>query len=474
MSKNEKEVHVVMLPWLAFGHLIPYLDLSIALAKHGIHVSFLSTSRNIQRLPKIPLDLSPFIDFVPFSLPKLDSNPLPENAEATIDIPAEQMGRLKKACDHLQQPIKNFLANKLPNWLIVDFFPHWAVDIAQELKIPIITNSITTASTAVFFWTPELLEDPRQAAAGRSPRDLIFPPKWVDFPSKVACRDHETDMMHNVLYGVDETGFSGGARFAKLVNGSRALTVRTSPLFEGEYSKLLSEVTQRPVFPLGFLPPEKLSGTRRIKDEQPWSKILDWLDGRKPGSVVFVSFGSEHKLKKEEILEIAHGLELSGLSFLWALREPNLDEALPLGFAQRTVGRGVVQSGWSPQREILGHPSIGGSLFHAGWASIIETAIYGHSLVLLPFVIAQPLDTRLLVEKGLAVEVERGKDGIFTRDGIASALRKAMVSGEGERLRARAKEAAEGIFGNRKINDDCIGKFVDYLKSGAEEKELVF
>ncbi|CAA0842556.1 UDP-glycosyltransferase 91C1 [Striga hermonthica] len=459
-----------MLPWLAFGHLIPFLDLSIALNKHGIHVSFLSTSRNIQRLPKIPQDLSPFIDFIPFSLPKLDSYPLPENAEATIDIPVDRMGSLKIACDHLQEPIRNFLGNKLPSWLIVDFFPHWAVDIAQELKIPIITNSITSASTAVFFWTPEQLldghEEDTRRAGRRSPRDLMVPPKWVDFPSKVVCRDHETDMMHSVLYGVDETGISGGARFAKLVNGSRALTVRTSPGFEGEYWSLLSEITQKPVFSLGFLPPEKKSRgmTRTIKDEQPWSKIFDWLDERKPGSVVFVSFGSEHKLKKKEVLEIAYGLELSGLPFLWALREPNPDKALPPDFAQRTVGRGVVQAGWAPQREILGHPSIGGSLFHAGWASIIETAIYGHSLVLLPFVIAQPLDTRLLVEKGLAVEVERGKDGIFTRDGIASALRKAMVSEDGERLRARAKEAAEGIFGNKKINDDCIRKFVDYLK----------
>lgn len=43
---EEKEVRVVMVPWLEFGHMIPFLDLSIALAKFGIHVS-ISTSRNI-------------------------------------------------------------------------------------------------------------------------------------------------------------------------------------------------------------------------------------------------------------------------------------------------------------------------------------------------------------------------------------------------------------------------------------------
>ncbi|GER39781.1 UDP-Glycosyltransferase superfamily protein [Striga asiatica] len=469
MSEKEAEVHVVMLPWLAFGHLIPFFDLSIALAKSGIHVSFLSTPRNIQRLPKIPQYLSPFIHLIPLSLPHLPSHPLPDNAEATVDIPPDQMHSLKIAFDHLQAPIKNFLANKLPNWLIVDFFPDWAVDIAQDWKIPLITNLVGSASTTVFFWAPE--ED------HRSPRDLMFPPKWVDFPSKVFCRGHEAGTMHSVLYGLDAVGKSAGARLEKLLNSSRAVAIRTSPAFEPDYLKLLSEITKRPVFPLGFLPPEKKSkgmGGRTIEDG-PWCKVFDWLDRQKPGSVVFVSFGSEYKFKKEEVLEIAHGLELSGLPFLWALREPNPDEALPLGFSQRTVGRGFVQTeGWAPQREILGHPSIGGSLFHSGWGSIIETAIYGHCLVLLPFVIDQPLNARLMVDKGLAVEVERDEDGTFTRYGVASSLRKAMVSKEGERLRALAKEAADGVFGNREVNDDCIEKFVDYLKSGgAQEKELV-
>ncbi|KAL0428824.1 UNVERIFIED_CONTAM: putative UDP-rhamnose:rhamnosyltransferase 1 [Sesamum radiatum] len=155
MSKNNEDddVRVVMLPWLAFGHMIPFLDLSIALAKSGIHVYFLSTPRNIQRLhQRIPPTLSHLIEFVSFPLSKLhSSNLLPEDAEATVDIPADKMDCLKIACDLLQEPVKNFIAGKLPNWIIVDFFPHWAVDIAQDLNIPIIQYYICTASTAVFY-----------------------------------------------------------------------------------------------------------------------------------------------------------------------------------------------------------------------------------------------------------------------------------------------------------------------------------
>ena len=77
--------------------------------------------------------------------------------------------------------------------------------------------------------------------------------------------------------------------------------------------------------------------------------------------------------------------------------------------------------GWVPQKEILAHPSIGGSLFHSGWGSAIEMLQFGHCLVVLPFIYDQPVNARVLVEKDLAIEVEREEDGSFSRDGIAKA-----------------------------------------------------
>ena len=69
-----KEVmHVVMFPWSAFGHMMPFFQLSIALAKSGVEVSFVSTPKNTQRLPKPPPDLSTLINFVELQLPTLDN-----------------------------------------------------------------------------------------------------------------------------------------------------------------------------------------------------------------------------------------------------------------------------------------------------------------------------------------------------------------------------------------------------------------
>ena len=84
-------LHVVLLPGSTFGHLIPFFQLSVALAKAGIHVSFVSTPRNIHKLPKLPPNLATLIN-MEFPLPSLGNDLLPEGAEATIDVPV-------KSCD---------------------------------------------------------------------------------------------------------------------------------------------------------------------------------------------------------------------------------------------------------------------------------------------------------------------------------------------------------------------------------------
>ncbi|KAL0373692.1 UNVERIFIED_CONTAM: UDP-glycosyltransferase 91C1 [Sesamum radiatum] len=183
-------VHVAMLPWSAFGHLIPFLQLSIALAKSGIHVSFLATPRNILRLPKIPPNLSNLIDFVPLPLPKPESTPLPESAEATVDITADKIQYLKLACDLFQEPVRDFVSEKSPHWIIVDFFHHWAVDIAQDFNIPIVRFCAVSAATVVFFGAHKLPVDGDKRLL---PQSWTLPPEYVDFSSRVAYKKHEAE-----------------------------------------------------------------------------------------------------------------------------------------------------------------------------------------------------------------------------------------------------------------------------------------
>ncbi|KAK9280615.1 hypothetical protein L1049_014310 [Liquidambar formosana] len=464
-------LHVAMFPWSAFGHMVPFLQLSIALAKAGVHVSFISTPKNIQRLPKIPPNLSPLIDLVELPLPIVDN--LPEGAEATVDISFEKTQYLKTAYDLLQQPFKQFVADQSPDWIIIDFSPHWAVEIAREYQIPLLYFSVYSAATFVFIGPPNYLIGDRQRKIWPSPESMTSSPEWVDFPSSVVFRGYEARGFHPGFFGENASGTTDAERITKVMLACQAMAIRGCNEFEGDYLNLEEKIMGKPVIPVGLLPPEKPK-EREISDAS-WSKTFDWLDEQKPKSVVFVGFGSECKLTKDQVYEIAHGLELSELPFLWAIRKPSWAiediDALPSGFANRTAGKGVVSIGWAPQLEILAHPSIGGSLCHSGWGSVIETLQYGHCLVVLPFIFDQGLNARLLVEKGLAVEIDRSEDGSFSRDDIAKSLRLAMVSKEGERLRNSAREASK-IFGDVKLHQDYIGGFVDYLRNGVTKRKL--
>ncbi|RDX84482.1 putative UDP-rhamnose:rhamnosyltransferase 1, partial [Mucuna pruriens] len=456
----DSTIHIVMLPWSAFGHLIPFFKLSIALAKAGVRVSFVSTPKNIQRLPKVPSTLAHLVDLVQFPLPSLDKELLPEGAEATIDIPFEKIQYLKLAYDQLQHAVKKLLIHQLPNWIICDFSPHWMADIAHEFQVKLIFYSVFSASSMTFF-------GPSARKAPLSPESLTVPPEWVTFPSSVAYQRHEAISFCAGANPVNASGVSDFERITKVLGASKAVLFRSCYEIEGEYLNAFQKLVGKPVIPIGLLPVDRAE--RGIVDECS-GNIFEWLDKQASKSVVFVGFGSECKLTKDQVFEIAYGLEESELPFLWALRKPswasNDEDSVPVGFNERTCNRGIVCMGWIPQQEILAHPSIGGSLFHSGWGSAIEALQFGHSLVLLPFIIDQPLNARFLVEKGLAIEVKRNEDGSFTRNDIATSLRQAMVLEEGKNIRINTREAAT-IVGNLKLHQDhYMVAFVQFLKMG--------
>lgn len=116
-------------------------------------------------------------------------------------------------------------------------------------------------------------------------------------------------------------------------------------------------------------------------DHEEGIEIIQWLDKKERSSTVFVSFGSEYFLPKEEMEGIALGLEFSGVDFIWVVRFPSgvkvkVDEELPKHFLERTKERAMVVEGWAPQMKILGHWRFCESLWmelgdgeHEAWCS---------------------------------------------------------------------------------------------------------
>lgn len=460
MEKTDnKSLHIAMFPWLAMGHLIPFYHFSKILAQKGHKISYISTPRNMERIPKIPPKLSHTFTLVPLPFPKVES--LPEFAESSMDIPYQISQFLKIAFDLLESPLVTFLETATPkvDWIIFDYPSHWLPSIASKLGISTAYFSLFTAATQAFLGPPsQLLNENLMRSTAE---DYCRVPEWVPFKSEIMYRLHEITKYTDGAVG-NESGVSDAVRFLASIDGCDLVLFRTSYEFEPEWFNLVCELYKKPVIPIGVLPP--LLENDEIDDYENWDSIRSWLDEQRVNSVVFVALGSEAVLSQIELNELALGLERSGFPFFWVIRKSIIESAqLPNGFLERVKGRGIINLGWVPQVRILSHASIGGFLTHCGWNSAIEGLTFGRVLIFLPVMNDQGLNVRLLSGKKLGVEIPRNEiDGSFTSDSVAESIKLAMMSEEGESLRANVKEM-KGVFGDKSRNDDYIDACINHL-----------
>lgn len=463
VDKCDGKLHIVMFPWLAFGHMIPYLELSKLIAKKGHKISFVSTPRNIDRLPKLPSDISPNVNFVKLSLPKTKN--LPEDAEATTDLPYDSVKYLKIAYDGLQEPLTQFLEISSPVWIVHDFTPYWLKPITDKLKIKTAFFSIFIAAFTGFMAGPF----GAPGVTRTRPEDFIVPPNWVSFDTTVAFKYFEIMRIFNhSIEKEDESLVTDAFRLDVVCRDCDVLAIRSSYEFEPEWLKLLETIHNKPVIPVGQLPTTTYDDTQTGKE---WEEaIKPWLDQQSKGSVIYIAFGSEAKPSQAEVTTIALGLEKSKLPFFWVLRKQRgywdtelID--LPQGFEDRMKGRGVVCTSWAPQFEILSHESVGGFLTHSGWSSVVEAIQLRKVLILLTFLADQGINSRLLEEKVIGYPIPRDdRDGLFTSDAVAESLRLVMLEDEGKKYRDKVTEMSV-LFGDIDMQDRYVDNLLDFMTS---------
>ncbi|CAN6222647.1 unnamed protein product [Urochloa humidicola] len=473
-------LHVVVFPWLAFGHIVPFLELAQQLARRGQFVTFVSTPRNLARTRPVPPELSPYIRFVSLPLPAVDG--LPDGAEATSDVPPEKVELLKIAFDGLAAPFAGFLTTacaataagedvghgRKPDWILVDFAHHWLPPIAGEHKVACALFLIFPAASVAFMGPKELNDaHPRTA-----PEHFMVPPPWIPPPSPIAFRRHEAEW----IAGAFQPNISGASdleRFWKIVDLCPLLVCRCSREVDGALCPLLDRIYGKPVLPCGLLAPYDAAraaaaagGGGGGEEEEETASLVRWLDAQPARSVLYVAFGSEAPLAPEHVREIALGLELAGVRFLWALRKAGGGAGLlPDGFERRVSGRGVVRVGWVAQVRVLAHAAVGGFFTHAGMSSLMESFLYGHPLVMLPLFADQGLTARLMAERRVGVEVpwRVGGGRAFAGEDVAAAVRRVMVEEEGEVFAGNARKLREILWDTAR-QEEYIDQLVEHLR----------
>lgn len=181
VQRSEKKLHFLLFPWLAQGHINPFLQLAKALAIHGHTISFLSTPLNISRLrPSLQLQEWPgSIDLLELPLPPTEGLTL--GAECTADIPVEMAFPLKKAMDGMEKPFRSLLGQLSPDYLVHDFVQYWAQSAAAEMRIPVIYFSVFAPVSCCYFLHPSKLRNQEITAEELAAPPFGFPSSTVSF-----------------------------------------------------------------------------------------------------------------------------------------------------------------------------------------------------------------------------------------------------------------------------------------------------
>ncbi|KAF8396448.1 hypothetical protein HHK36_018067 [Tetracentron sinense] len=365
---------------------------------------------------------------------------LPPHYHTTKGLPPHLMATLKKAFDMANPSFSNILKTLNPDLLIYDFIQPWAPVVASAQNIPAILFLSSGASASCFF---------HHKIKGLG---VEFP-----FPS-IHLEEHENLKISQLLESSANQLKDKDRVLECVEKSSYIILIKTFREIEAKYIDYLSFLIQKKIVPVGPL-------VQDLIEEDYQSKFIEWLSKKDQSSAVFVSFGTEYFLSKEEMEEIAHGLELSKVNFIWVVRFPEgesmkVDEALPKRFLERVGERGMVVEGWAPQGKILEHSSIGGFVSHCGWSSVMEGMKYGVPIIAMPMHLDQPMNARLVVEVGVGMEVKREKDGRVERGEVAKVIREVVVEKEGEEVRRKSKELSEKM---RKKEEEEIDGVVEEL-----------
>ncbi|KAJ1701934.1 hypothetical protein LUZ63_001713 [Rhynchospora breviuscula] len=233
-----------------------------------------------------------------------------------------------------------------------------------------------------------------------------------------------------------------------------AILVNTIEELEQKWIDMIAKTLQIPIFPIG-----PLIGGLNPSSPTEGTEIIEWLDLHPQESVLYISIGSQNSIQKNQMLELALGLEASWRPFIWVIRPPigfNVkdefkDEWLPAGFEKRMKEekRGFFVHRWAPQIAILSHKSTGAFLSHCGWNSVLESLNLNSGILIIgsPIGGEQPFNVTILVELGVCVEVAREimENSELEKEKVADVVE--MVMGDNEKGRVNYEGKGKGNQG---------------------------
>ncbi|XVE81069.1 hypothetical protein DITRI_Ditri15bG0033600 [Diplodiscus trichospermus] len=390
-------VHILVIPFPACGHIRPLRDLTHQLLLRGVtKVTIMVTPKNLCHVNPLRSLHSSKVQTLVLPFPFHPS--IPSGVENLQDVPVSFVHEFITALSELYDPLVQwFQTHPSPPIAILSdmMLASWTTKLGSQLNIPNFSFMVFSAR-AIVTWLNEL------------------------------------ETLHPLII---ET-FHGCLQ-------SQGMIFNSFPELEGQKLDIIKAkyfTKHDHVWSVGPLLPLNAG------DMDSEKSVMAWLDScQVDNSVVYVGFGTQITLNKQQMEAVASALEKSGVRFVWVVKDPmkgmqNGDDrsVVPKGFEDRVAGRGIVIKGWAPQVAILRHRATGSYLSHCGWNSIHEAILAGVLLLAWPMQMDHFPNSKLLVDElGAAIPVCEGLETVPDADKLARILSDSVKSKtQQERVRA--------------------------------------
>ncbi|KAL5722879.1 hypothetical protein ACHQM5_006339 [Ranunculus cassubicifolius] len=335
MESETKQLHVFFLPLMAHGHKIPIIDIARLFASRGVKSTIITTplntihfSESIGRDRQSGLDIA--IHKIPF--PAVEAG-LPEGCETFDFLTSQDMVfTFFQALVMIKEPFEQLMVEFHPDCIVADTFFTWTTDLAKEYRIPRLlfhgTNSFSIC----------LQENIKRYA----PQEKVTSDSEIFVIPGLPDAIEMTRSQITTFEGIIKAPISELLqKMQETEITSFGILVNSFYDWESAYTEYYTKEMGRRVWNIG---PVSLYNRNIVNKAQRGKKptidehrCLSWLDSKEPKSVLYVSFGSISRVGTSQLLEIATGLEVSNVSFIWVVRLDH-DQLLPEGFEERIEG----------------------------------------------------------------------------------------------------------------------------------------
>ncbi|KAK3212596.1 hypothetical protein Dsin_017302 [Dipteronia sinensis] len=443
--------HVLVVPYPAQGHVIPIMELSQSLVKHGIRITFVNTEHNHKRVMNSMATKEDGIG------DQVGLVSIPDGPKFLYN-----MNRLEQ---HIEQVYK-FMPEKLKELIeqinasdsdkitcvVADNLLGWAMEIAAEKGIKRAAFSAAAATLLVLSSSiPKLIDQGIIDNEG-------IPTKKQMFQLTPAI-----PAMNTAHFGWTCVGNEKVQKllFGNMVRNNISMKLTDWVLCNSSYSLEPAAFDMNPkIRPIGPLLASNRFGDTTGNFWPEDSTCLKWLDQQKSQSVMYVAFGSTTSFDQSQFQELAMGLELCNRPFLWVVR-PN---AYPAGFQDRVDAKGLIVS-WAPQQKVLEHQSVACFVSHCGWNSTMEGVSNGIPFLCWPYFADQFHNKSYLCDVWkVGLVFNRDERGIITRDEIKAKVEQLL---ENSKYKANALNLKEKVMSSIKGGESYCNfmNFVDWVKS---------